>query len=80
MDALKLNDGYSLVLTAFFMVLVLDTVMTFTMTSILTGWTEGFLRRLAGGWLLGFAVGFPTSLLITPVIRRLVKKVCNPQA
>ena len=78
-DTLKIDDKYSLLLTAFFMVLVLDTVMTFTMTSIMTGWNSGFLQRFAGGWLIGFAVGFPTSLLITPFIRRLVKQLCNPE-
>ncbi len=59
------------------MVLVLDTTMTFTMTSVFIGWTPGFIQRFAGAWLIGFAVALPTSLAITPLIRRLVKIICE---
>ena len=45
------------------------------MTSVMTGWTSGFIQRFAGTWLLGFAVALPTSLAITPLIKRLVKLV-----
>ena len=51
--------------------------MTFTMTLVMTGWTHGFLERFAVGWLIGFAVALPTSLAITPLIRRLVTVVCE---
>jgi hypothetical protein len=59
------------------MVLILDTAMSFTMTSVFVGWTSGFIQRFAGAWLIGFAVAFPTSLAITPLIRKLVKAVCE---
>jgi hypothetical protein len=59
------------------MVLVLDTAMTFTMTSVFIGWTSGFIQRFAGAWLIGFVVALPTSLAITPLIRRLVKRICE---
>jgi membrane protein implicated in regulation of membrane protease activity len=49
--------------------------MTFTMTSILTGWTPGFVQRFAGGWFLGFAVALPTSIVATPLVRKIVKKL-----
>jgi len=62
-------------ISAFFMVIILDTAMTFTMTSVLTGWTPGFAQRFAGGWLLGFAVALPTSIVATPLVRRIVKKL-----
>ena len=51
--------------------------MSFTMTLVMTGWTSGFIQRFAGGWLIGFAVALPTSLAISPLIRRLVKVVCE---
>ena len=57
------------------MVVTLDTAMSFTMTSVMTGWTSGFIQRFAGAWLLGFAVALPATLAITPLIRRLVKLV-----
>jgi hypothetical protein len=59
------------------MVLVLDTTMTFTMTSVFIGWTPGFIQRFTGAWLIGFVVAFPTSLAITPLIRRLLKVICE---
>jgi hypothetical protein len=59
------------------MVIVLDTVMSFTMTSVFVGLTAVFIQRFAGAWLIGFAVALPTSLAITPLIRRLAKSVCE---
>lgn len=59
------------------MVVVLDTVMSFTMTSVFVGWIDGFIQRFAGAWLIGFIVAFPTSLAITPLIRRFAKTVCE---
>ncbi len=57
------------------MVLVLDTAMSFTMTSVFVGWTSVFIQRFAGAWLIGFAVALPTSLAITPLIRKIVKAI-----
>jgi hypothetical protein len=77
LSTLKIKSKYSILITALLMVLVLDTVMSFTMTSVFVGWTSGFIQRFAGAWLIGFAVALPTSLAITPLIRRLVKVVCE---
>ena len=77
MSTLKVNAKYSVFITALLMVVTLDTAMTFTMTSVFIGWTPGFIQRFAGAWLIGFAVAFPTSLAITPLIRKLVKVVCE---
>jgi hypothetical protein len=74
---LKIKAKYSFFITALFMVLVLDTAMSFTMTSVFVGWTPVFIQRFAGAWLIGFAVALPISLAITPIIRRLVKSVCE---
>jgi hypothetical protein len=74
---LKIKAKYSFFIIALLMVLVLDTVMSFTMTSVFVGWTPVFIQRFAGAWLIGFAVALPTSLAITPLIRRLVKLVCE---
>jgi hypothetical protein len=72
---LKIKAKYSFFITALFMVLVLDTAMSFTMTSVFVGWTADFIQRFAGAWLIGFAVALPTSLAITPLIRRIVKAI-----
>jgi hypothetical protein len=77
LPTLKIKAKYSFFITALLMVLVLDTAMTFTMTSVFIGWTPEFIQRFVGSWLIGFAVALPTSLAITPLIRRLVKVVCE---
>jgi len=53
------------------MTLALDTVMTFAMNSINSGWTAGFFQRWLQGWLIGFAVAFPTSVLTLPLARKI---------
>ena len=43
-------------MTALLMVVILDTTMTFTMTSVFIGWTSEFIQRFVGARLIGFAV------------------------
>jgi|OpeIllAssembly_1097287.scaffolds.fasta_scaffold01331_8 magnesium-transporting ATPase (P-type) len=66
------------ILTVLFMALILDTVMTFTMTLLNTGYSSLFLQRFALWWIVGFLVAFPTALIAMPQIRRLVAKIYNP--
>jgi len=49
----NIESKYSVLLTALLMVVTLDTAMSFTMTSVMTGWTSGFIQRFAGAWLIG---------------------------
>jgi len=74
---MKVNARYSTILTALFMTLSMDTTMTFAMNTIMTGWTPGFPQRFLSGWAIGFLVGLPTSLLIIPLVRRLVDKLLS---
>ncbi len=77
MSILKLDKKYSGLLTAIIMTIALDSAMTFTMISINTGWTAGFFQRFVNGWIIGFAVAFPTSLLAFPLARRIVNKIVS---
>jgi len=77
LPALKLDKKYSGLLTAIIMTIALDSTMTFTMISINTGWTAGFLQRFVNGWIIGFAVALPTSLLVIPLARRLVNRIVS---
>ena len=70
-----LNNKYFGILVAFFMTLALDTTMTFTMTTINIGWTEGFLQKFLNAWIIGFIVAFPTSLVVIPLARWVAKKL-----
>ena len=78
-SALKVDKKYFGLLSAFFMTLALDTTMTFTMTSINTGWTADFLQRFLYGWIIGFVVAFPTSLLAVPIARRLATSLVSEE-
>ena len=64
-------------LTALLMSLSLDTVMSFTMTYVITGWDSDFLLRFGFSWLIGFVVALPTSLMIAPIITKIVRKICK---
>ena len=79
LSALKVDKKYSGLLVAFFMTLALDTTVTFTMISINTGWTADFLQRFLQGWIIGFAVAFPTSLLAIPLAKKLVTLLVSEQ-
>ena len=74
---LKIKKKYSALLTATIMTLALDTTMTFTMTTINSGWTAEFLQRFLRGWAIGFAVALPTSILVIPLARMIVKRLTS---
>ena len=71
-NGLKIDKKYSGILIAFFMTLAIDTMMTFTMTSINIGWTDVFLSKFLQGWIIGFVVAFPTSIVAIFFARKLV--------
>jgi len=74
-DVLKINKKYSVLLTALIMTVALDTTITFTMTTLNSGWTADFVQRFLKGWAIGFAVALPTSLLVMPLARLIVKRL-----
>ncbi|MCK4884961.1 DUF2798 domain-containing protein [Candidatus Bathyarchaeota archaeon] len=77
LSILKLDKKYSGLLTAIIMTIALDSAMTFTMISINTGWTAGFFQRFVNGWIIGFAVALPTSLLAFQLARRIVNRIVS---
>ena len=77
MSILKLDKKYSGLLTAIIMTIALDSTMTFTMISINTGWTAGFFQRFVNGWIIGFAVALPTSILAFQLARRIVNRIVS---
>jgi len=76
-NKLKIDKKYSGILIAFFMTLSLDTVMTFAMISINIGWTDMFFPKFLQGWIIGFAVAFPTSILAIFFARKLVASLVS---
>jgi membrane protein implicated in regulation of membrane protease activity len=76
---LKINQKYYGLLMALFITIALDSAMSFTMVSVTTGWTAGFLEKFVNAWLIGFAVILPTSLLVFPLARKLVNRLTSEQ-
>jgi len=79
LNVLKLNKKYSGLIVAFFMTIIIDTTMTFTMTSINIGWTANFPLVFLQGWIIGFIVALPTSILAIPLARRLASLLISEQ-
>jgi hypothetical protein len=64
-------------LVSVFMVLILVTVMSFTMLTIAEGWTDDFSLKFAKSWVIGVIVALPTVLLVNPIVVRLVRRICK---
>jgi hypothetical protein len=75
--ALKINQKYYGLLMALFIRIALDSAMSFTMVSVTTGWTAGFLEKFVNAWLIGFIVILPTSLLVFSLERKLVNRLTS---
>lgn len=65
------------ILAVVFMVLILVTVMSFTMVSLAVGWTSDFPSIFARNWLIGLIVALPTALIVNIPVVRLVRKICG---
>jgi len=52
-------------------------VMSMVLTIINLGFVPDFLAKWLRALLIGFAVGFPTSLVIIPLVRRIVNKLAG---
>lgn len=59
-------------LTALVLSLILSLVMSFTMVAINLGFSEHFIGAWLRVWGIGFLIGFPTALLISPVVRKFI--------
>jgi cellulose synthase/poly-beta-1,6-N-acetylglucosamine synthase-like glycosyltransferase len=75
--SLKVGKKYSGLLMALIMTIALDSAMTFTMVTVNSGWTAGFIQRFVIAWIIGFAVALPTSLLVFPLSRMLVNRLVS---
>jgi hypothetical protein len=65
------------VLFGVFMSLGMSLVMSITLTLINLGLVPDFPARWLRAFLIGFAVGFPTSLVIVPLVRKIVNRLVD---
>ncbi len=63
---------------SFFMALLMSGIMSFVISAFNVGWVDGIALIWLRAWSLAFAVAFPTIVLITPLVRKLVAMVVSP--
>ncbi len=63
---------YGNIVFAFYMSLIMSNVMSLFISLINVGFIEGIVGIWLRAWGLAFVVAFPTVVLVTPLVRRLV--------
>jgi len=75
-DAMKIHVKYQTALFCFFMSLFMSMAISFSLVLI----NNGLQREIFSIWLpkyaLSFAIAFPVSLMVIPVVRRIVGRIC----
>lgn len=66
---------YSPYVFSFFMSLLMSGVMSFCITLLNLGWVTDVVMLWLKAWSAAFVIAFPTIVLITPLVRRLVTLV-----
>jgi Protein of unknown function (DUF2798) len=66
---------YSPYVFSFFMSLLMSGVMSFCITLLNLGWVTDVVILWLQAWSAAFVIAFPTIVLITPLVRRLVTLV-----
>lgn len=66
---------YSPYVFSFFMSLLMSGVMSFCITALNLGWIAGLVSLWLNAWSVAFIIAFPTIVLVTPLVRKLVMLV-----
>jgi len=72
---MRINRRYSGLLFGFLVSLGMTFFMSLVLTLINLGFVPEFLERWAKAFVVEFVVGLPTSLVIIPVVRRIVDRL-----
>ncbi|CAI3804093.1 DUF2798 domain-containing protein [Rheinheimera sp. MM224] len=62
---------------SFFMSLLMSGVMSFCITTLNLGWVNNLLLLWLQAWSAAFVIAFPTIVLVTPLVRKLVTLVIS---
>jgi len=71
---MKIAKKYSIILFAALTSLGMSFSMSLTLTLVNVG-LAGFLEKWPRAFIIGFIVSLPTSLIITPIVRKIVNKL-----
>lgn len=74
---MMIPSRYSPYVFSFFMSLLMSGVMSFCITALNLGWVNNLLLLWLKAWSAAFVIAFPTIVLVTPLVRKLVSLVIN---
>ncbi|MBN1785845.1 MAG: DUF2798 domain-containing protein [Candidatus Methanofastidiosa archaeon] len=73
---MKLPIKYQTAAFCLFMSFFMSMAISFCLTVISYGLNDGFLLTWLPKYALSFAIAFPVSLLVVPLVRSIVGRVC----
>lgn len=74
---MMIPSRYSPYVFSFFMSLLMSGVMSFCITTLNLGWVADLLWLWLKAWSAAFVIAFPTIVLVTPLVRKLVSLVIS---
>ena len=72
---MKIKRKYYQLLFGFFVSIIMSLIMSFALTLINTGWVPHFFMIWLKSFGISFAVALPISLIIVPLIRKLLDRI-----
>jgi hypothetical protein len=72
-----IQQKYTSQVFSFFMALLMSGIMSFVISVFNMGLIDGIFFIWLKAWLLAFVIAFPTIVLVTPLVRKLVSLVIN---
>ena len=67
-----INREYQHIAFAFFMALLMSCIMSFVISVLNVGFVSNIINIWLEAWSFAFFVAFPTVLLVSPTVRKLV--------
>ena len=72
---MKIKRKYYQLLFGFFVSIIMSIIMSFALTLINVGWVPHFFMIWLKSFGISFAVALPISLIIVPLIRKLLNRI-----
>ena len=72
-----ISKKYEQLVFAFFMALLMTCVMSLAISIFNIGLVDGILSIWLKAWGFAFCAAFPTMVIVSPMVKRLVKLVIN---
>jgi len=67
----KLPARFAMVVTPFFLSIVMTCVISFVSTLRGVGWVPGIMHLWLGSWGISWLIAFPTLMVMLPLVRKL---------